>query len=44
MRAAGAVPCAYSTSSAISIEFCELKLQPADPDDPVHTCALPVGS
>jgi len=31
------VPCAYSTSSAISIEFCELNLQPEDVDGPVHT-------
>ena len=44
MRAAGAVPWAYSTSSAISSELLLLNAQPEDPDGPVQTWPLPAGS
>jgi hypothetical protein len=44
IRAPGAVPWEYSASSATSIEFCLLNLQPEGVPALVHTWALPDGS
>ncbi len=43
MRAPGVVACEYSTSSAISIEFVLLNLQPMALAGPVQTWPLPAG-
>jgi len=37
IRAPGALACAYSASSATSIEFELLNLHPDEPAGPVHT-------
>src|SRR5439155_23184787 len=44
MRAPRAEPCAYSTSSAISVAFWLLNLQPDGFPEPVQTCPLPAAS